>query len=229
MPTTETETTPAQPDWLETPDLEYQLQMWDVEGDSAQGIDLCREEFIALKDHLARMRGVHQDRKAGPHEVEAATEASAAIDGREVPGWINETPDERVYQLVIFDGDGDCRQEVDTTRKEFITLKRCLAALRGYELMAPGDHTEIQARTLRDDGGKASTLEIRQYEISMVMDLEQALDRLVLNLKSRLAQGAEVETGTWRLHDDGSRIEDYDGETAGIGRCGLDIVQTRGE
>lgn len=50
--------TPA-PDWLiETPmPTHYTLTMWDDQGGNEQDVMLNRREFIALKRHLAEMRG----------------------------------------------------------------------------------------------------------------------------------------------------------------------------
>jgi len=56
------------PDWVrETPeDLEYQLGMWDG-GGGEQIIQITRKEFIDLKFHLAKLRGIEV-----PAEVEHA-------------------------------------------------------------------------------------------------------------------------------------------------------------
>jgi hypothetical protein len=55
-PTTTKPETAAVPDWLtDTPPVDYSLEMY--VGESQQTISLTREEFIALKLHLAAMRG----------------------------------------------------------------------------------------------------------------------------------------------------------------------------
>lgn len=58
MPKTKT----ADPELLrETPTpTTYSLTMYDSDGGAAQDIDLSREEFIALKNHVAGMRGHSQ-------------------------------------------------------------------------------------------------------------------------------------------------------------------------
>lgn len=49
----------AVPDWVtETPDMEYNLIMFDCDGSGRQSIDLTREEFIKLKEYLAELRGL---------------------------------------------------------------------------------------------------------------------------------------------------------------------------
>jgi hypothetical protein len=45
------------PDWVEkTPDIEYWMEAWLEQ--SLQEVPLTREEYIALKRHLAKMRGL---------------------------------------------------------------------------------------------------------------------------------------------------------------------------
>jgi hypothetical protein len=51
---------PREPDWWEhTPGAydEYELVMWS-DSSSQQGIGLTRDEYIILKSHLAKMRGL---------------------------------------------------------------------------------------------------------------------------------------------------------------------------
>lgn len=59
---------PELPDWLEdTPrGSEYHLMMDDHDGNWRQEVDLSRDEFEALKDHLGIMRGL-----LTPEEAEA--------------------------------------------------------------------------------------------------------------------------------------------------------------
>lgn len=46
------------PDWVnETPESGYTLEMWNEDGGAIRSIDLTRAEYIALKRHLAVMRG----------------------------------------------------------------------------------------------------------------------------------------------------------------------------
>lgn len=55
---TDAETAPEQPPMVdeETPDVSYNLTMFEPGGDSAQDIDLSRAEFIALKRYLNLLR-----------------------------------------------------------------------------------------------------------------------------------------------------------------------------
>ena len=58
------------PDWLETPDdTSYCLTMFDSGGSSQQEIELTREEFVALKEHLAGRRS-QPEANTGPTAVE---------------------------------------------------------------------------------------------------------------------------------------------------------------
>jgi hypothetical protein len=116
------------------------------------------------------------------------------------PEWVNETPDDNDYQLIMYAWDGDNPQSLHMTRREFITLKRCLAALRGYPLAAPREHFEYSTG---------------QYVLNV----------LVANLRQRLQQGAPTNVGKWRLSDDGSEIEAH--RISGIGINGLDIDEVK--
>jgi len=52
--------TPAVPEWLETPEheeCEYLLVFEDANGCQDHSVDMTREEFDALKRHLAKIRG----------------------------------------------------------------------------------------------------------------------------------------------------------------------------
>lgn len=52
--------TAIDPEWLATPDdIEYELLMSDSGGETVQQIDITRAEYIALKRHLAELRGLH--------------------------------------------------------------------------------------------------------------------------------------------------------------------------
>lgn len=142
----------------------------------------------------------------------------------ETPDWVNETPDERVYALNVTDSFGGGEQDVKMTRGEFIRLKRCLAALRGYELRAPLDHWGIAHS---EEGRDAALLNITQEEIQMVMDLEYASDMLFLNLRKRLRLGATVESGKWKVWDQDGDIESDEGPVSGSCCRGLNIIETR--
>jgi hypothetical protein len=51
------QTPAAVPDWARnTPDVEYWMEAWLEQ--SLQEVPLTREEYIALKRHLAKMRGL---------------------------------------------------------------------------------------------------------------------------------------------------------------------------
>jgi hypothetical protein len=45
-------------EWLDTPELDYRLVMYDTGGVSEQEIILSREEYVAVKGRLAEMRGI---------------------------------------------------------------------------------------------------------------------------------------------------------------------------
>ena len=55
------------PDWLETPEERFTLVMWgrDDSGSTDHEIDISRQEFVALKMHLAAMRGYAFDGTLG--------------------------------------------------------------------------------------------------------------------------------------------------------------------
>jgi hypothetical protein len=140
----------------------------------------------------------------------------------EVPEWVNETPRGQSYDLTMFEGDGDPSQDIDLTRYEFITLKRCLAALRNNGplwLDVP-----INTTTIHSERPLTKRPQITQGEVQIVLDLDGAVEMLMLNLKLRLQRGAEVEPGDWSLSDDGSDCESH--HVSGLGRCGLDINET---
>jgi hypothetical protein len=73
-------TTPAVPEWLETPEheeCEYLLVFEDANGCQDHSVDVTREEFEALKRHLANMRG---------YRVEADGTATKS-EGTGAPEW----------------------------------------------------------------------------------------------------------------------------------------------
>jgi len=54
---------PVVPDWLQTTPCEVETHYWltmicSEESEGEQCVDITREEFIALKEHLAEMRGI---------------------------------------------------------------------------------------------------------------------------------------------------------------------------
>jgi hypothetical protein len=54
------------------------------------------------------------------------------------PDWLDETPRETEYLLLMNDGAGESQQEIDMTREEFIALKRHLATIRRKNPTAHG-------------------------------------------------------------------------------------------
>jgi hypothetical protein len=51
-------TTPPAPEWVtRTPEPGYNLTMFGADDDAAQDINLTRDEYLALKRALAKMRG----------------------------------------------------------------------------------------------------------------------------------------------------------------------------
>ena len=57
---------PDFPEWVSsTPgDHTYELNMFDISGESLQYIEVTREEFIALKERLAVIRGLVQEEES---------------------------------------------------------------------------------------------------------------------------------------------------------------------
>jgi hypothetical protein len=49
-----------------------------------------------------------------------------------VPEWVNDTPPDHEYDLMMFEGNDIEAQKVKLTREEYVTLKRFLAQMRGY-------------------------------------------------------------------------------------------------
>ena len=77
----------------------------------------------------------------GKAEAEAIrkkfAEAGATVEVKPYrPDWIDTTPAELAYLLLMEEDEGDCErlQEVSLSRGEFITLKQHLARLRGYKV-----------------------------------------------------------------------------------------------
>jgi len=60
MADTRDNNSPERPKWIDqTPDeTSYVLTMYSNEGDAAQEVDITRDEYIELKAHLARIRGI---------------------------------------------------------------------------------------------------------------------------------------------------------------------------
>jgi hypothetical protein len=135
----------------------------------------------------------------------------------EAPDWVNVTPDDNSYGLTMWEGGGGNEQEIDITRDEFIRLKRFLAALRDYELsMTPINAIQVGKITSLD------SIEITQDEAQMLMDFEYAVDRLFLNFRKRLKDGACIEEGKWKISDEeAENIEFYKERVSGSRRCGL--------
>lgn len=55
----------------------------------------------------------------------------------QIPDWVDETPDERTYELLTWEGEegaASAIQQVALTHLEYIALKKHLAALRGYRI-----------------------------------------------------------------------------------------------
>jgi hypothetical protein len=56
-----------------------------------------------------------------------------------IPEWVNETPDECSYDLIMFDAGGGSEEEIHLSRAEYIALKKLLAAMRGYNVWSAVD------------------------------------------------------------------------------------------
>ncbi len=57
----------------------------------------------------------------------------------ERPDWVDETPDECDYRLLMYDSGGGAVQEIVVTRAEYLALKQHLAEMRG---LAPAEDEE---------------------------------------------------------------------------------------
>ena len=62
----------------------------------------------------------------------ANAESVTALTRTDKPHWVDNTPDEDWYRLVMYEGGGMAEQSIEIDRAEFIHLKGCLAAHRGY-------------------------------------------------------------------------------------------------
>ena len=62
-----------------------------------------------------------------------------------LPDWVNETPDECDYELVMFGEDWGEVQKVQITRSEYLDLKQHLAKMRGIRKSAPKKKPGSQA------------------------------------------------------------------------------------
>jgi hypothetical protein len=135
------------PEWLtETPrDHGYQLVMFENDESSIQTVDMDREEYIAMKEHLAAMRGIQRqpqtDARAGKLAVLQTAEvvAEARDNSSDVPGWIYETPEPMRYSMAMEEPGGDHLQDVDITREEYAALKIRVAEMRGLVPAAKGE------------------------------------------------------------------------------------------
>jgi hypothetical protein len=52
----------------------------------------------------------------------------------EIPDWVENTPDDTVYELIMWNPEGDSAQQLEMSREEYIALKAHLAAMRGYKI-----------------------------------------------------------------------------------------------
>src|ERR1017187_1046518 len=75
---------PAVPEWVnETPaEAVYSLEMWDSDSTAVEDIYLTRAEYIALKQHLATMRGITP--------TPPPAEPAAAEDKSDIVAWFAE-------------------------------------------------------------------------------------------------------------------------------------------
>jgi large subunit ribosomal protein L7/L12 len=82
----------------------------------------------------------------GKDEAEAIrkkfAEAGATVEVTPYrPDWIDNTPLELEYTLLMEQGDGDCErlQQIVLSREEFISLKQHLARVRGFQVEETGE------------------------------------------------------------------------------------------
>jgi hypothetical protein len=84
----------------------------------------------AFMDALGLPGSDSEEEPEGDIERSAGDNEPAAEE--EVPAWVEKTPDECRYTLVMFDSAGDAAQEIDMGRSEFEILKGHLAACRRH-------------------------------------------------------------------------------------------------
>jgi hypothetical protein len=113
------------------PDHSYELTMFENNDSSIQAVSMDREEYIALKEHLAAMRGPQTDTRVGKLEVLQTAETPAAEAVSQVPDWIYETPEPMSYSIAMTEPGGDHLQDIDITRDEYAALKIRVAEMRG--------------------------------------------------------------------------------------------------
>jgi hypothetical protein len=60
---------PETPDWVTDtpPDHSYSIDMYENSDATIQNIEITRTEFLALKEHLARMRGYEVQKPVAEH------------------------------------------------------------------------------------------------------------------------------------------------------------------
>jgi hypothetical protein len=141
------------------------------------------------------------------------------LEPTEGPGWVNSTPNEVEYNLLMTAPGGESQECLPLTRREFVMLKRCLAASLGYELRIPTDHCSSDAKD-----------EITQEEIEMVLDLTVAADSFFVNFKKRMAEGVAVQPGKWSVSNDSDDYrENYESNITSWDKNGIRISLTSAE
>jgi hypothetical protein len=117
------------------PDHSYELTMFENNDSSIQAVSMDREEYIALKEHLAAMRGIQRqpqtDTRAEKLAVLQTAEPPAAEAVSRVPDWIYETPEPMSYSIAMTEPGGNHLQDVDITCEEYAALKIRVAEMRG--------------------------------------------------------------------------------------------------
>ena len=86
--------------------------------------------------------------------------AAEALVG-DIPAWVNKTPDDNSYGLVMHGWEGAEIDGVDLTREEYIWLKQQLAAKRGYALIS--DETEHSAAEAFASSGRRDDESQKDY------------------------------------------------------------------
>ncbi|MCC6586235.1 MAG: hypothetical protein IT168_05905 [Bryobacterales bacterium] len=128
------------------------------------------------------------------------------MNQQSVPEWVNETPDETTYDLVMFDEGGGPAQRIELTRDEFVGLKEHLASMRG--LVPPASMAE------------APVGRVTQHELNAFLDLYEAFYRLVYGAARRAAEYG-IEPGEIDADVMPEKVDDR--PVTGFDYCGFSV------
>jgi hypothetical protein len=98
---------------------------------------------------------------AKPSRITCATKADELPEveqSKEIPDWVNDTPDEFTYDMSMWDPGGTTEENIDISRDEYIALKSHLAALRQYKIAGVGDRLRAMVRKFEEKDTEALQL-----------------------------------------------------------------------